>query len=400
MKVLVLTHRVPYVPDRGDRIRAYYLLRALSVFADVSLFSFAHDAEELAAAGRVPFVRRSVALRASRPLNALRGAAKFARGASLTHILLDAPGARATLARLVEDDEPDVVLAYCSGMARFALEPPLAGRPLVVDLVDVDSAKWAALAERTSGPRSLVYRREARHIEQFERRICADATAVLVVNERERETLRRIARDAPIHVVSNGIELDAFRPRTPPAGDAAVTFCGALEYAPNAEGIRWFIESVWPIVRATRPDAQLVVVGGGAGPHLRRLARTDSAVTLTGKVESVAPYLWRSAAAIAPLHVARGLQNKALEALAAGVPVVVTPAVLEGLPLEARAACAVASDPDAFARRVIDFLALTPDDRRRRAALADLASLSWRDQLQPLEAIMREAAYTRKMPGA
>ncbi len=144
MKLLYLTHRLPYAPNRGDRIRAHHTLGVLRNRADVDLVSLVHDRDEGAHLGDLRGLVNSVSVApVPRLRNRVSGALALTGTRPLTHSLLDSPAIRPILNQLVETRRPDVVLAYCSGMARFALEPPLAGLPLVIDLVDVDSCKWA-----------------------------------------------------------------------------------------------------------------------------------------------------------------------------------------------------------------------------------------------------------------
>ena len=191
MNVLFLTHRLPYAPNRGDRIRAYHLMREMSRFTRVSLFSFVHDDDEAAHAAEVPFAQTVRTARVPRARNFVRGALGLPSSRPLTHSLLHAPEARQLLTELVHSHPPDLVFAYCSGMARLALEPPLDTFPLVVDFVDIDSVKWLSLSERAAVPRRWVFEREARTLAKFEALAAERAKAVFVVNERER---RRAAR--------------------------------------------------------------------------------------------------------------------------------------------------------------------------------------------------------------
>jgi glycosyltransferase involved in cell wall biosynthesis len=214
----------------------------------------------------------------------------------------------------------------------------------------------------------------------------------LVVNDREQVTLSQIAPGARVAVVPNGIDIDAFRPPDPPVESPLVVFCGVMNYSPNEDGVGWFATQVWPLVRRSRPDARFAVVGSGATKAVHALAAADSSIEIVGQVPKVQPYLWRSALSIAPLRVARGLQNKVLEALAAGLPVVVTRTVLDGLPVEAQRGCLVADEPDSFAESVLRLLEKSADDRRRLAESADLARLTWTEQLRPLERILRDAS--------
>ena len=165
----------------------------------------------------------------------MAGAFALAGSRPLTHSLLDSPAIRPLLNRLVRTRRPDVVLAYCSGMARFALEPPLAGLPLVIDLVDVDSCKWNELASTAAAPMKWIYRREAQSLSDFEAHMARAAFATVVVNDREREALVSIAPDARIDVVPSGVAVDDWQPHDAAPESNDVVFCGVMNYAPNEE---------------------------------------------------------------------------------------------------------------------------------------------------------------------
>ena len=392
MRVLLLTHRLPYAPNRGDRIRAYHLLRTIAEYADVDLVSFVHDAEEMDHAGDIAGIAHVTPIRIPRVRNAVRGALALAGTRPLTHVLLDSPEIAGVLRGILARRPPDVVLAYCSGMARFTVEPPLAGRPFVLDLVDVDSEKWALLGRTASWPRRLVYRREAVRLALFERAAASLASTTLVVNDRERAALLSLAPGCRVHVVANGIDLAAFAPVEPPAASSSVLFCGVMNYEPNVTAASWLAREAWPLVVSQRADARLQLVGSSPARAVQSLAAADTRIEVTGTVAAVQPYLWNAAVSVAPLHVARGIQNKVLEALAAGVPAVVSSAVFDGLPPEARAGCTVANTADEVARAVLEFLSVAPAERRARAARADLTRLSWESSLAGLRPVLEAAA--------
>ena len=393
MRILALTHRLPYAPDRGDRLRAYHILRHLNRRADLELVSFVHDDAEASHAGQMQEVAAIVQVRrVPRIRNHARALAALAGSVPLTHILLDAPGMQDALTEIVQQRRPDLVFAYGSGMARFALEHPLRGIPLIVDFVDMDSQKWRELAERSAPPLSWVYRREATRLGTFEARTASIATANLVVNSKEAAVARLLAADAKIHVISNGVDIERLRPEREPSNRPQVVFCGVMNYAPNHEAMIWFVRSVWPIVLSQRPDATLVIVGADPQRSLLALAAKQRSITVTGRVPDVRPWLWDSAIAIAPIHLARGVQNKALEAIAAGLPIIVTSAVAEGLPAVTMSATSIADDPETFASQIIELLSRTGIHRRRLAASADLDSLTWPRTLEPLWPIIESAA--------
>ena len=392
MRVLFLTHRLPYAPNRGDRLRAYHILQWLRDRASVELVSLVHDEEESRHVDEVrAFVPRVTALRVRAARNYLRAIAALTTDTPLTHILLDASGFESTLTEIVDERRPDVVFAFGSGMGRFALTPPLSALPLILDLVDVDSRKWLDLAAASRPPLSWVYRREARTLAAFETRAATRAVAALVVNEREAQIARELAPNANVQVIANGVELERLRPQGWPPHGERVVFCGVMNYAPNDQGIRWFIKEVWPIVRTHRAGATLAVVGADPLRSLQTLCAHDHTIVLTGRVSDVRPWLWESAVAIAPLHVARGVQNKALEAIAAGLPIVITSAVAAGLPDAAIPAVTVADAGPAFAQAVIELLAMPPATRRARATAADFSGLVWSNTLRELGPLLQGA---------
>ena len=251
------------------------------------------------------------------------------------------------------------------------------------------------LAQTSPAPARWIYATEARRLSAFEARAARQARAVLVVNDRERTSLLRLEPRANVHVVPNGVALDEFRPSGPPSRELRVTFCGVMNYRPNEEAALWFAAHVWPAIRAVRPEARLSLVGSNPTNAMRRLATTDPTVEVTGAVPDVRPYLWRSAVGIAPLFVARGVQNKVLEAVAAGLPSVVTPAVADGLPAEVKQACRVAADAEGFAAAVLDLLARCPVERRHMSERASLSALGWPERLAPLLPILEAAARTQ-----
>jgi sugar transferase (PEP-CTERM/EpsH1 system associated) len=388
----LLTHRLPYAPNRGDRVRAYHLLRILSRRAEVDLLSLVHDADEASHAGDLATLAASVTtIAVPRLLNMLRSAAFLPSSRPTTHTMLDAPELARAVASVARRS-PDVVLAYCSGIARCAFEPALRELPLVLDMVDVDSAKWAAMAETHAPPRSWVYTREARVLRAFEAAAAARASATMVVTEKERQAMTAIAPGARVEVVPNGVDAARLRPPAGPAGEPVVVFCGVMNYAPNEEAAIWFAREVWPLVLARRPDARFNIIGSSPTPAIQALADPNAHITVVGAVPDVAPHLWNAAVSVAPLQMARGIQNKVLEAVAAGLPTVVTPIVSEGLPGLVLLACRVAGSPQLFADAVVTFLDWTPEQRRELAFAVDLGSLSWDRTLAPVYDLLREAA--------
>jgi polysaccharide biosynthesis protein PslH len=400
VKILALTHRLPWAPNRGDRIRAYHVLHALAERHHVHLLSLVHDDEEERRLADVrawlPTVR---SVRVPRRANLLKAGLTLPTAIPLTFSLLDAPGLGDVLSAMASDLQPDVVFAYCSGMARLLALPAVSSRPSIIDMVDMDSAKWQALGSTTAPPMAWIYRREGRLLARAEADQMRRARVTTVVNGREAETARLIAPDADVRVIENGIDVSSFSPSTPPARSAQVVFCGVMSYQPNAETALWLAERVWPSVREKHTDARLALVGSDPPAAVKRLEATDRSIVVTGHVADVRPWLWESAVAAAPIRTARGIQNKVLEAVAAGLPCVVSSAVAAGLPAEVLAACDVADDSETCARHLLALLSLTPDERRARAGTAVLDRLSWDARLQPMLDLFEEV-YSRSEASA
>jgi sugar transferase (PEP-CTERM/EpsH1 system associated) len=396
VNVLFLSHRLPYAPNRGDRVRAFHLLRELSRWAQVDIVALAHDAEEASHADDLKSVARSVvAARVPKALNLARAAFALPSRRPTTHSLLASPEFDRAVDAVATARRPDVVLAYCTGIAPAAFRPSLQNAPVVLDMVDVDSQKWASLSVSSAPPRSWVYARESRVLAAFEAEASRRSAATLVVNDKERAALASIAPGAKIHAIENGVDLAALRPSSPPAAEPVVVFCGVMNYVPNVEGAVWLAREVWPVVRASRPDARLEIVGAHPTGAVQALDNSSAGIHVRGSVPDVRPHLWAAAVSAAPLHTARGIQNKVLEAVAAGLPVVVTPAVMEGLPPEVRPACVEASTADGFAARLVEWLQLSAAKRRAIASSAALDELSWDRRLAGLRSLMESAADRR-----
>jgi len=387
-RVLYLVHRVPYAPNRGDRIRSYHTLRVLrSAGISTHVIALAHDDEEQEQASRLSEIAESYdVLRVPEWRNRLRAAAALAGSTPLTHVLLDHPDIDALLRARVASFHPTAVLAYCSGMARFAMSPTLSSIPFVLDMVDLDSTKWHELASITTWPLRYVYEREARCLARFERAACERARLVLAINAREASEVRGVAKDATVEIMANGVDIDYFQSPSTHNRERQVIFTAVFDYPPNEVAARWAITQVWPRVVSRSPDARLILAGARPTKALRRAAARGTGITVTGALDDIRPHLWNSTVAIAPVTISRGTQNKVLEAVAAGLRCIVTPQVQRGLPAAVLGRCDVASTPQEFAEAISAALQ-RPADR-----VNDLAGLRWESTISALVDVIRGLA--------
>jgi sugar transferase (PEP-CTERM/EpsH1 system associated) len=362
LNVLFLAQRVPYPPDRGDRITTWHVLRHLASRAErvrVACLSEAGDPGDAAAVReleeRVGPVCAPRVDRRWRRLASLRG---LVTGAALTLPFFRVRALARGVERWLAADPPDVVWVYSSSMAQYVLgwRPP-PGTLRVMQFAELDSDKWRQFAERRRGLGRWIYAREARELLAFETRVARTFEVSAVVSEVERDLFQRSIPGVVPVVLPNGVDVDHFRS----AGErqrepATVIFTGVLDYEPNVAGVLWFARECWPRVRAAMPAARLLVVGSRPVAAIRGLDGRDG-VTVTGRVPATPPWFDRARVAIAPLHVARGVQNKVLEALSMGLPVVCTAAAAQGLGQEAQPLLEVADDPAGFAAAVGRLLA-------------------------------------------
>lgn len=356
MRVIFISQRVPYPPDRGDRITTHHFLRhLLARGARVRVGCFAEGDEDVAHAATL---RRDVEAvcapplsRARRKVISLRG---LLTGQPLTLPFFAHRGLSRTLAAWVRDDPPDLIWVYSSGVAQFAL--PFADVPVrLMQFAELDSDKWRQFAERARGPSRLLYAREARLLLAHERQVARAFTISTVVSEVERDLFLQRIPDVDPLVLPNGVDVEHFRIGDDARREAhSAVFTGVMDYEPNVDGLLWFAREVWPRVRTRVADAHLYVVGSRPAPAVRALHGTLG-IEVTGRVPEIPPWLDRAAVAVAPLRLARGVQNKVLEAMSAGLPVVATPQATRGLGAvaDAEPGLAVTGDAEATAHRVL-----------------------------------------------
>jgi sugar transferase (PEP-CTERM/EpsH1 system associated) len=383
--ILFLAHRIPFPPDRGDKIRSFNILKHLSKLATVHLACFADDEAD---AAHLAGLREALGGRLGqahvevrRTSRAAAGARALLTGKPVSLTLFDSGAMRGFVHRLLAGRDIATVFAFSGQMAQFVP----AGAPLVMDFVDMDSAKFEAYAAQ-GGPLASVHRREARRLFAFERATAERARVSLFVSEEEAALFAGRAQlpGADIRALHNGVDLDFYRPsavRPEPAPKRPlIVFTGQMDYAPNVDAVSWFAQAVLPQI----PGAHFAIVGRSPTEAVKRLA--GERVTVTGAVDDTRTWLAAADVVVAPLRIARGVQNKALECMAMGRPLVATPAAFGGIEAEAGRDLLVAETAEEQARAIRHLLS----DPTRAAALGAAARrrmeaiYSWDARLAPL----------------
>lgn len=334
--LLFLAHRIPYPPNKGDKIRSYHLLKHLAQRYRVHLGCFVDDADDWQHTERLRALCGETYFAALHPRRAkLKSLTGLLHGAPLSLPYYAHAGIQRWVTQTLASRRVSKVLVFSAAMGQFV--PVASGLRSVVDFVDVDSDKWTQYAHSKAWPLSWLYRREGRALLAWERKLAARSDAALFVSEAEARHFAQLAPEsvARVNWFNNGVDFDYFSPARDcpnpyPATSMPLVFTGAMDYWPNIDAVVWFAQTILPALRARYANVEFVIVGGRPAQAVRDLARLPG-VTVTGRVDDVRPWLQHARLAVAPLRIARGVQNKVLEAMAMALPVVASPHALEGI---------------------------------------------------------------------
>lgn len=389
--ILYLVHRLPYPPNKGDKVRSYHLLKHLAAQHRVFLGSFVDDAEDWQYVEHLRSLCAEVHAAELRPARAkiasLRG---LLSGEALSLPYYRDAGLSRWVRETATRQKIDAIVVFSSPMAQYAQALP--ALPMLVDFVDVDSAKWTEYAAAHAWPMSWLYRREGRALLAFEQAVAERARASFFVTDKESALFRQLSPGlrAEVAAIGNGVDADFFTPdpmrASPfPAGQIPLVFTGAMDYWPNADAVIWFASEVLPRLRAQIPNLHFHIVGRSPTPAVQALA--GDGISITGTVPDVRPYLQHAAAVVAPLRLARGIQNKILEAMAMGRPVVAASSCVQAIAAQEGRELLAAQTAEDYAERLSGLLASPAEAAAIGAAgrARVLADYSWQAQLAGID---------------
>jgi polysaccharide biosynthesis protein PslH len=391
--VLYLVHRLPFPPNKGDKVRSYHLLRHLQQQHRVFLGTFVDDPEDEAHVAELQAMCPDLHVERIAPrlgkLLSLRG---LLTGDALSVAFYRSPGMHRWIQSVCTQHRMDASVVFSGAMAQFAA-PLLPQVPMLVDFVDVDSTKWSQYAPEHRWPLSWLYRREGACLLAYERQVAAQARQSFFVTPHEAELFKQAAPEVASSVKSicNGVNADFFCPDPSllspfEAHERPLVFTGAMDYWPNVDGVTWLVEEILPDLLRLHPRLKFYIVGRNPSAQVKALAGPH--VVVTGTVPDVRPYLQHAHAVVAPLRVARGIQNKILEAMAMGQAVVTVPTCADAIGAEAHQGLYRARGEGDFVQ-TIDQLLCNPSagqlagDAARQFALTHF---SWQAHLSALDA--------------
>ena len=357
--LLFLTQRLPYPPIKGEKIRPLQILKYLTQWHDVHLGCLIDDPADTAHIDTVRAWCRDIHVAPiNRRVARLTCLSGLLTGESLSVAFFRDRGLARWVRGVVDRVKPEVVFVNSSNMAPYILDLPRTGLR-VVDLADVDSEKWRAYADAARFPMRQIYRREWRKVAALEQRIARECDLSTFVSDAEAKLFSDQAPHSSHRImgVSSGVDHRYFDPAPgfAPLYDASLptfVFTGTMDYPPNVDAVVWFATEILPIVRRDVPNAQFYIVGNNPAEAVGRLAQLDG-VHVTGRVADVRPYVFNAIAAVAPMRIARGIQNKVLEAMSMAKPVIVTSGALEGIDANPGTNILLADDADSFAAAAV-----------------------------------------------
>ncbi len=389
--MLVVAHRVPFPPNKGEKLRTYYQIKYLvSAGYKVTVYTLAENQQDrdhaLALAENLG-IKVEIFDLSWRPLRLAR-ALFYGKSFSQTNFYTKSM----QIQMVLKMHTFDVILCTASSLVPYIkklnVDP---SKPLLrlIDFMDVDSDKWLQYAKESSWPKSWVYAREAKLVKALESIAIDEFDTQFLIAEAERQLFHRTVRDSKhLKVLGNGIDAEEFTPD--PVGEKDISsftffFAGVMDYKPNVDAVLWFVENCWPTIKASLPSAKLVVGGMNPVDEIEALGHKDG-ISITGFVEDIVPFFQKADVFIAPFQIARGVQNKVLQAMSVSLPVISTPLGAEGIDCEHNKNIFIASYAEEFTECCLR-LSKEPSTRKtvgQNARELILNRYAWESVLAPL----------------
>jgi hypothetical protein len=390
VKILYVCHRFPYPPKRGGTIRPFNMIRHLAESHEVTVCSLTRSDEQTRdAQGIAPYCAAFRIGQVDDRFQTLRMIATIPTPLTASASFFHSSALARQIRTLLAENDFDLVFVHCSSVAHYVEH--VQGIPKILDFGDMDSQKWLEYAQHKPFPLSLAYWWEGKRLRAEEKRLARRFDLCTTITRAEHQTLVDYGIDTPTDWFPNGVDNGFFKPpEDVPYDPQTIVFVGRMDYFPNQQCMFDFCADVLPLLKARRPDIKLQIVGAEPSPAVRKLGEI-AGVTVTGSVLDVRPFVTRAALTVAPLRIARGTQNKILEAMAMGIPVVassIAAAGVDAVPGEHLLTADTAQDMCQQILRVLD----DPAERERlsRAGRARvLSNHAWPSSMKRLDAIIQ-----------
>ena len=392
MRMFFVCQRVPFPPDRGDKITTFNEIRHLSEKHEVHVFCLADGKPDL---GNIPGLRRYAESVTAVPVIGWMSKLRALKAMLVREPLSVAAFAETKLHNGIREKflelRPDLIMVYSCNVAQYAEHFPEV--PRIMQFAELDSSRWGQFALRSRPPLRWVYAIEQRRFLAYEQHIARTFSHALVCTAAEQRDFERLIPGVPVSLVGNGVDLDYFHSRDVAKQPGSIVFTGMMDYFPNIDAVVWFCDKVLPIIQEQIPEAGFTICGSRPAAAVRRLTKKRG-VTVTGRVPDTRPYLDEAEVFVAPMRMARGIQNKLLEALAMGLPCVASKATATATVVPDGEGLLRADEPREFAGHVVRLLR----DGEFRAAMARKARAAaeahyrWDEQMAGLDRVIAAVA--------
>ena len=346
MKILFITHRIPFPPNKGEKIRTFHQLRYLNSRHDVFLYFLVDDKRDLQYTNSLQkYCHKMEFAYISSFYNKCKAMVmSLFSQQPLTLRFFYSKNLQRRVHKILQKESFDLVVASCSSVAQYI---PKSFQPKVMDLIDIDSDKWLQYAQFASFPKKQIYQQEAKRMAKYENYLLDTWQRCYVISPQEAQVVNTKNK---LHILVNGVDFDYFQDLYQNAGHNIV-FVGTMNYFPNVDAMTFFCNEVWPSVIRQHPQAKLYIVGRDPSPCILELQSEN--IIVTGAVQDIRSYLKKAKLAIAPIRIARGVQNKVLEYIACGLPCIISPQAAEGIDLSGiDSGMWIEDNAKAFAERV------------------------------------------------
>ncbi|MFQ3193100.1 MAG: sugar transferase (PEP-CTERM/EpsH1 system associated) [Paraglaciecola sp.] len=394
MKILFISHRVPFPPNKGEKIRTFHQLKHLKELGHhIHLFSPYEDKTELAHFNQLRETWcTSVEATPLKP-KVIRLLTGLVKGQPMSVANFYDKTQQQKFDQFLSGNTVDAIICSASSVAEYIFKstalPTLDKKPLLImDFMDVDSDKWGQYQQSSSFPMSMVYAREQRILAKYEKKIVKKFDASYLIAQAEVTLFNQsVMQSDKVHVMGNGLDTSTFYPPKvkPPNAAPVFLFTGVMDYKPNEDAVIWFVNTCWSSIITQHPSARFVIAGMNPSADVTQLAN-DNSIEVTGFVDDILPYYHQADIFVAPFRLARGVQNKVLQAFACALPVISTPMGAEGILCQADQDILIASTPDEFVAQANQLIAQPKLAKSiGQSALHIIKQhYSWQGQLQPL----------------
>jgi sugar transferase (PEP-CTERM/EpsH1 system associated) len=400
VRILFVCHRLPFPPARGGKIRPFHVIRHLSERHDVTVASLARSVEELEAGkGLNRHCSRVIVETVSAPAALARMVARVPTSVPASMGYFYSSSLVRRIRREVASTRFDLIFVHCAFVAPYVADVPAPTKTL--DFGDMDSQKWLAYARVRALPLAAAYYVDGIKLRRAETRLARSFDLCTCTTRAELAVLESYGVGVRLGWFPNGVDAEYFQPGDAPYRPDSICFVGRMDYYPNQQCVLAFCRDVLPLVRARRPSATLAIVGAAPSRAIRSLGGVPG-VTVTGSVGDVRPYLRAAAVSVAPLTIARGTQNKILEAMAMGVPTVASVEAAKGVDAEPGRHLLTGSTPRDYAEAIVRVLG----DASERGRLSEAARArvlshhSWSHSMRVLDRLIEECCSTRAGRGS